>query len=158
MNNREKELGTAPMGPLMVRLAIPAIAAQVVNMLYNIVDRMYIGRIPDIGADALTGVGVTFSMILLISAFAALAGMGGAPLASIQLGSGNKEEAERILGNATSMLLVTATVLTVVCTLLKEPFLYAFGASDAIIGYSLDYIGIYIYGTVFVQLALGLNT
>lgn len=153
----EKALASAPIGPLMLRLAVPAVAAQLINMLYNIVDRIYIGHIPDIGKTALTGVGVTFPVIMLISAFAALAGAGGAPLAAIRLGSGNREEAERIVGNALTMLLCTAAVLTVGFSIFKEPILMTFGASEHTIGYGLDYIGIYLLGTVFVQLSLGLN-
>ena len=142
----------------MLSLALPAVAAQFINMLYNIVDRIYIGNIPGTGALALTGVGVTFPIILLVSAFAAFAGMGGAPLASIQLGAGNREGAVKILGNCFSMLLVLSVTLTVIFSIFKTPLLYMFGASDAIIGYAEDYISIYLAGTIFVQLALGLNT
>ena len=126
-------------------------------MLYNIVDRIYIGHIPEIGDVALTGVGVTFPIITLISAFAAFAGQGGAPLAAIQLGAKRRVEAQRILGNSLTMLLCAAVVLTVGFSLFQEPILYAFGASNATIGYAKEYIGIYLLGTVFVQLALGLN-
>ena len=149
-------LGTAPIGRLMLKLAVPAVAAQFINMLYNIVDRIYIGHIPEVGDLALTGVGVTFPIITLVSAFAAFAGQGGAPLAAIQLGAGKK--AERILGNSLALLLMTAAVLTVGFSAFKEPILRAFGASDATMGYASSYIGIYLLGTVFVQLALGLNT
>ena len=154
----EERLAKAPIGPLMLKLAVPAVAAQVINMLYNIVDRIYIGHIPQVGDIALTGVGVTFPIIMLISAFAAFAGQGGAPLASIRLGAGDREGAEEILGNSTTMLLIAAVVLTAGFSIFKEPILYAFGASDNTIGYAMDYIGIYLVGTVFVQLALGLNT
>lgn len=157
-NKDEQALANAPIGRLMLKLAVPAVAAQIINMLYNIVDRIYIGHIPVEGKMALTGVGVTFPIIMLISAFAAFAGMGGAPLASIRLGAGDREGAEKILGNSLTMLLTTSVVLTVGFSLYKEPILYAFGASDNIIGYGLDYIGIYLMGTLFVQLALGLNT
>lgn len=157
-NNDDRMMETEPIGRLVMKLALPAVAAQVINMLYNIVDRIYIGNIPGIGAMALTGVGVTFPIIMLISAFAAFAGMGGAPLASIQMGMGNREKAERILGNSLTMLLCTAVVLMGVFMAFKEPILYAFGASDDIIGYAMDYVGIYLVGTLFVQLALGLNT
>ena len=150
-------LGTAPIGRLMLKLAVPAVAAQFINMLYNIVDRIYIGHIPEVGDLALTGVGVTFPIITLVSAFAAFAGQGGAPLAAIQLGAGKKDQAERILGNSLALLLMTAAVLTVGFSAFKEPILRAFGASDATIGYASSYIGIYLLGTVFVQLALGLN-
>ena len=151
-------LGTAPIGRLMLKLAVPAVAAQFINMLYNIVDRIYIGHIPEVGDLALTGVGVTFPIITLVSAFAAFAGQGGAPLAAIQLGAGKKDQAERILGNSLALLLMTAAVLTVGFSAFKEPILRAFGAPDATIGYASSYIGIYLLGTVFVQLALGLNT
>ena len=159
MEERESNvLGTAPIGRLMLKLAVPAVAAQFINMLYNIVDRIYIGHIPEVGDLALTGVGVTFPIITLVSAFAAFAGQGGAPLAAIQLGAGKKDQAERILGNSLALLLMTAAVLTVGFSAFKEPILRAFGASDATIGYASSYIGIYLLGTVFVQLALGLNT
>lgn len=142
----------------MLKLALPAVAAQLINMLYNIVDRIYIGHIPLIGKTALTGVGVAFPILMLISAFAAFAGMGGAPLASIQLGAGNRKGAEEILGSSTLMLLTASAVLTVGFSLTKEPVLRAFGASADTIGYGLDYLSIYLLGTVFVQAALGLNT
>ena len=154
----EERLANAPIGPLMLKLAVPAVAAQVINMLYNIVDRIYIGHIPEVGDIALTGVGVTFPIIMLVSAFAAFAGQGGAPLASIQLGAGNREKAEKILGNSLTLLLIAAVALTVGFSIFKEPILYAFGTSENTIGYAMDYIGIYLIGTIFVQLALGLNT
>ena len=157
-SNNERELASAPIGKLMVRLALPAVLAQFINVLYNVVDRIYIGHIPGTGALALTGVGVTMPIILLISAFAAFAGMGGAPLASIQLGAGNRERAERILSNSFSILLILSVVLTIFFRAFSRPLLYAFGASDNIIGYGLSYINLYVLGTVFVQLALGLNT
>ncbi|NBI68942.1 MATE family efflux transporter [Pseudoflavonifractor sp. 60] len=153
----EEALTSAPIGPLMVKLALPAVAAQLINMLYNIVDRIYIGHIPQVGRTALTGLGVTFPILMLISAFTAFAGMGGAPLASIRLGAGDREEAEKILGNSTALLLILAALLTTVFSIIKEPVLMAFGASEDTIGYALDYISIYLMGTVFVQLALGLN-
>ena len=153
----EEALARAPIGPLMVKLALPAVAAQLINMLYNIVDRIYIGHIEEVGRTALTGLGVTFPILMLISAFTAFAGMGGAPLASIRLGAGDREGAEKILGSSTTLLLVMAAVLTTVFSIIKEPALMAFGASEDTIGYALDYISIYLMGTVFVQLALGLN-
>ena len=153
----EEALASAPIGPLMVKLALPAVAAQLINMLYNIVDRIYIGHIEEVGREALTGLGVTFPILMLISAFTAFAGMGGAPLASIHLGAGDREQAEKILGSSTALLLVLSAVLTVTFSILKEPALMAFGASEDTIGYALDYISIYLLGTVFVQLALGLN-
>lgn len=156
--SREKRLGTAPLGKLIFQLALPGILAQLINVLYNMVDRMYIGHMPEDGATALTGLGVCLPIIVLISAFSAFAGMGGAPLAAIQLGKGDKNKAEKILGNATTMLITCSVVLTVVFGIFKEPILYAFGASPETIGYALDYINIYLVGTVAVQLSLGLNT
>ena len=154
----EQALASAPIGRLMLKLAVPSVAAQIINMLYNIVDRIYIGHIPVIGKTALTGVGITFPIIMLISAFAAFSGMGGAPLASIRLGAGDRRGAEEILGNSTTMLLITSVVLTAGFSLFKELILMAFGASENTIGFGLDYISIYLLGTVFVQLSLGLNT
>ncbi len=154
----ESALASAPVGQLMLKLAVPSVAAQFINLLYNIVDRIYIGHIPDIGSTALTGLGVTFPIITLISAFAAFAGQGGAPLASIRMGAGDHEGAERILGNSVTLLLAFSAVLTAVFLAIQRPVLMAFGASEATIGYAMDYISIYLLGTVFVQLALGLNT
>ena len=156
--SREKRLGTAPLGKLIFQLALPGIMAQLINVLYNMVDRMYIGHMPETGATALTGLGVCLPIIVLISAFSAFAGMGGAPLAAIQLGKGDKNRAEKILGNATTMLITCSVVLTIVFGFFKEPILYAFGASPETIGFALDYINIYLVGTISVQLALGLNT
>lgn len=150
-------LGTAPIGKLLFSLAVPAITAQVVNMLYNIVDRIYIGHIPEIGTAALTGVGITFPIITLISAFSSLIAMGGAPRASISMGEGNKDRAERILGNCFTTLLVLSVVLTAIFLIFQEPILWAFGASENTIGYATDYMRIYVCGTVFVQIALGMN-
>ena len=117
----EERLANAPIGPLMLKLAVPAVAAQVINMLYNIVDRIYIGHIPEVGDIALTGVGVTFPIIMLVSAFAAFAGQGGAPLASIQLGAGDREKAEKILGNSLTLLLIAAAALPWGSVSLKSP-------------------------------------
>ena len=153
----EEALASAPVGPLMFKLALPAVAAQLINMLYNIVDRIYIGHIPEVGRTALTGLGVTFPILMLISAFTAFAGMGGAPLASIRLGAGDREGAEKILGSSATLLLCLSVLLTAGFSVAKEPALMAFGASEATIGYALDYLSIYLLGTVFVQLALGLN-
>ena len=144
-------------GKLLFSLAIPAITAQVINVLYNMVDRMYIGHLPGVGANALTGVGVTFPIIMAISAFAALVSMGGAPRASIMLGKGMKGEAEKILGNCTTALVVVAVVLTVFFQLFGREILMIFGASDNTIEYAWAYMQIYSMGTIFVQLALGLN-
>ena len=158
MQKNDERLGTAPLGKLMLSMAVPAVAAQLINMLYNIVDRIYIGHIEGYGDLALTGVGVTFPILMLISAFSGFAGMGGAPLASIQLGKKNYDEAEKILGNSTGLIVGFAIILTVFFAIFKEPILYAFGASDATIEYAASYIGIYLIGTIFVQIAIGLNT
>lgn len=152
-----RELGTAGIGRLLLKLSVPAITAQVVNVLYNMVDRMYIGRMENVGAAALTGMGVTMPIITLIAAFASLVGMGGAPLASIRLGAGDREGAEGILGNALSLLLILGAVLTAVFTLFCEPILLMFGASANTLGYAADYLRIYVMGTFFVMLTLGLN-
>ena len=138
-------------------MAIPAITAQIVNVLYNVVDRIYIGHIPETGQLSLTGLGVCMPLIMLVSAFAALAGMGGAPRASIMLGRGDKDEAEKILGNCASLLFLVAVTLTLLMLFFAEPFLMKFGASENTIGYAMDYMNIYMFGTVFVQMSLGLN-
>ncbi|RRK31998.1 MATE family efflux transporter [Schaedlerella arabinosiphila] len=158
MVKNDERLGNAPLGRLMVSMALPAVAAQVINVLYNIVDRIYIGHIPGYGELALTGVGVTAPILMVISAFSAFAGMGGAPQASIQLGKKNYEGAEKILGTSVAMLLLFSVVLTAVFQAFKTPILYAFGASDNTIVHAREYITIYLAGTVFVQFALGLNT
>ena len=151
------DLGKDPVGKLLVRLAAPAIMAQLVNALYNIVDRIYIGRIPDVGPLALTGVGITFPIIIIITAFSALVGMGGAPLASIKMGKGDKDGAEQILSNSFVMLILLSLLLTIVFFVIKRPTLYAFGASDNTIGYADSYLTIYVMGTLFVQLTVGMN-
>lgn len=155
---KDERLGSAPLGKLMASMAIPAVAAQLINVLYNIVDRIYIGHIAEYGDVALTGVGVTFPIIMLISAFSAFAGMGGAPLASIQLGKKEYGKAEEILGNSAGLMVIFSIVLTIVFSVFKTPILYAFGASDTTIVYAESYIGIYLIGTIFVQFAIGLNT
>lgn len=154
---KNNELGTKSIGKLLFSMAFPAVIAQIVNVLYNMVDRMYIGHIPDIGPDALTGIGVTMPLIMVISAFAALVSMGGAPRASIMMGKGDKKTAEKILGNCTTALVVLAIGLTCVVLIWGEEMLMLFGASENTIGYAMDYMGIYALGTIFVQLSLGLN-
>lgn len=156
--NSENKLGTEKIGKLVFSLALPSVIAQMVNVLYNIVDRMYIGHIPEIGSTALTGLGVCFPILMLISAFSAFVGSGGAPLAAIQLGKGDKKEAEKILGNGVTMLLAFSIILTFGFMLFKEPLLYAFGASENTYTYANQYLSIYLLGTVFVQAAIGLNT
>lgn len=150
-------LGEGSVGRLLFQLALPAITAQIINVLYNMVDRMYIGHIPKTGAQALTGVGVTMPVIMAISAFAALVSMGGAPRASIMMGKKNQEEAEKILGSCTFTLAVIAVALTVIIRVFGREILMLFGASENTIGYALDYMNIYCLGTIFVQFALGLN-
>ena len=150
-------LGTAPIGPLMVRLAVPAVVAQLVNMLYNVVDRIFIGHIPVVGDLALTGVGIVFPICTLMTAFAAFAGSGGAPLASISLGAGDKPKAERIMGNSFIMLIAIGIIVTTFFSIYCEHILYAFGATENLIQYSLDYARIYLVGTLFVLLSLGMN-
>lgn len=157
MGEKKNFLETAPVGKLLWRLALPTVAAQIINMLYNIVDRIYIGHIPDIGAAALTGVGVCLPLIMIVSAFAALVGNGGAPRASIFMGKGDNESAERTLGNCFVAQLVISVLLTAVLLVWNEELLMAFGASENTIGYALDYMNIYALGTIFVQLTLGLN-
>ena len=158
LNSAQNPLGTQPIGRLLVKLAIPTVIAQLINVLYNIVDRIYIGNIPETGAMALTGLGITFPILMIISAFAAFVGMGAAPLASMRMGEGRDEDAEKILGTSCVLLLLLAVVLTAVIFVFKRPLLYLFGASDNIFGYADDYLTIYLMGTVFVMLALGLNT
>lgn len=155
--SNEQKLGTLPIPKLMVSLAIPSVIAQIINVLYNIVDRIYIGHMANVGDIALTGVGVTFPIIMLISAFSYFVGSGGAPLASIQLGRQNNEKAEQILGNGTSLLILFSIVLTLFFFFFKTPLLYLFGASNSTIIYANDYLDIYLLGTIFVQLSLGLN-
>jgi len=157
ISSSESALGSAPLGPLMLKMAIPSVLAQVVNMLYNVVDRIFIGHIPDVGDLALTGVGITFPIAMLLAAFAAFAGAGGAPLASIKLGEGNKPHAERIMGNSFAILVSVGILMTTIFSIFCQPILYAFGATDGIIGYATDYARIYLLGTLFVLLALGLN-
>ena len=155
--SQEVDLGKESVRHLLFILAVPAITSQVVNALYNMVDRMYIGHIPEVGSVALTGVGVCFPIIMIISAFAYLFGMGGAPRASIFMGKQDNETAEKILGNCTTSLIIISIVLTIVVLLFQEPLLYLFGASENTIGYAMDYMTIYAVGTIFVQLTLGLN-
>ena len=155
--DRKADLGTAPIGKLLFRLAIPTVVAQLINMLYNIVDRIYIGHIPEVGNLALTGVGVCMPLIMIVSAFAALAGGGGAPRASIYMGKGQNDNAEKTLAGCFSLLCVIAVVLTGVLLIWSEDLLLAFGASEDTIGFATDYMSIYAIGTIFVQLTLGMN-
>lgn len=153
----DARLGTQPIWKLILQMGIPGLVAQLINLLYNLVDRMYIGHIPDVGQLALTGVGLTLPALQIISAFSALVGNGGAPLAAISLGKGDRERAERILGNGFMTLIAFAVSLTALFLAIRKPFLYMVGASDATYPYANDYIVIYLLGTIFVQLTLGLN-
>ena len=154
------DLGSGNVGKLLFSLALPTITSQIVNMLYNLVDRVYIGHmqpVDTVGSLALTGVGVCLPIIVVISAFAALLAMGGAPRASIAEGRGDLAESERIMGNCFTMLVTISLVLTVVFRLFAEPLLLTFGASENTIGYALSYMNIYSLGTIFVQMTLGMN-
>ena len=151
-------LATQPVGRLLLRLAIPTVVAQLINMLYNIVDRIYIGHIPGEGNLALTGVGICMPIILIVSAFAALVGMGGGPRASIFMGKGDNESAEQTLGGCLALQTVIALIITAVLLAFNRPMLMAFGGSENTIGYAVDYMNIYALGTLFVQLTLGMNT
>ncbi len=150
-------LGTAPIGKLLFKLALPAIIAQVVNLLYNVVDRIYIGHMGENGGLALTGLGVCTPIIIIVSAFAYFVSMGGAPLASIELGKNNKEGAERILGSCFLFQVIVSAILTTVVLIWNKPILMLFGASENTVSYATDYMKIYAVGTVFVQLTIGLN-
>lgn len=156
MAQNTTNLGEGKISSLLIKLSLPAIIAQLVNLLYNIVDRIFIGRMPG-GEIAMAGVGVAFPIIMIVSAFSALVGMGGAPLAAIKMGEGDDDGAEQILTNSFSVLIIMSIILTAVVLIFKEPILWAFGASDATIGYALSYLGIYIIGTISVQIALGMN-
>ncbi len=154
----QNKLGTAPIGRLLASLAVPCIAAQIVNLLYNIIDRIYIGHIPEIGTAALTGVGVTFPVIMIISAFAALVGMGGAPRASIKMGQKDNDGAEKILGNCFALTVVMAIILMIVFLITGQELLMLFGASANTLPYAWSYMQIYVLGTFFVMITLGLNS
>ena len=159
MNTRDEKdfLGAEPVGKLLFRLSLPTVTAQIINMLYNIVDRIYIGHIPKTGALALTGVGVCMPVIMIVSAFAALVASGGAPRASIFMGKGDIESAEKTLGNCFTLQIMVSAVLTGVLLLWKDPLLLTFGASENTVVYGSQYLGVYALGTVFVQLTLGMN-
>lgn len=151
-------LGKEPIGKLLLKLSIPTLVAQLINMLYNIVDRIYIGHMPVDGSMALTGVGVCMPIIMIVSAFAALVSSGGAPRASIAMGKKEYDEAEKILGNCFALQILVSIVLTIVLIFFSKPLLLAFGASENTISYALEYMNMYAWGTLFVQLTLGMNT
>lgn len=159
MNHQyEERLGTDRMLPLVFKMALPAIIAQTVNLLYNIVDRVYIGHIPGIGTPALAGIGVAGSIIILISAFSAIVAGGGAPLAAIALGQGDRSKAGKILGNGFILLLLFTVLTSSLAYLFMEPILLLTGASEQTLGYATDYLSIYLIGTLFVEISIGLNT
>lgn len=155
---RKTDMGTGSVKKLMVKMAVPALVGQIVNLLYNIVDRIYIGHIPEIGGAALTGVGLFTPILMLITAFAMLAGSGGAPRAAIAMGRGEKEKAEKIMANCFAVLLILAVILTAALYFAAPWLLRLFGASDATLPYALTYGRIYILGSVFVLIVLGMNT
>ena len=157
MNENKEMLGTAPIGKLLFKLAVPTVVAQLINMLYNIVDRIYIGHMPGDGSLALTGVGVCMPIIMIISAFAALIASGGAPKASICMGKNDKESAEKILGGCFSLQLIISAILTAVLLIWNKDLLLMFGASENTIDYASSYMSVYAIGTVFVQLTLGMG-
>lgn len=157
MENNKEFLGTEPVGKLLFRLAIPTVIAQLVNMLYNIVDRIYIGHMPGDGSLALTGVGVCLPVIMIVSAFAALVSAGSAPNASICMGKKDNDSAEKILGSSFTLQVVISVVLTALLLMFNRPLLLTFGASENTIDYAADYMSIYALGTLFVQLTLGMN-
>ncbi|HBE9850407.1 TPA: MATE family efflux transporter [Clostridioides difficile] len=157
MENSNTNLGSESVGKLLFKLATPAIIAQIVNVLYNIVDRIFIGRMEN-GEVAMADVGVAFPIIIIITACSYLIGMGGGPLAAIKMGEQNNDEAEKIMSNSFSVLVILAILLTIGFKIGKEPLLWMFGASESTIGYSMDYLNIYLIGTVFVQISMGMNT
>ncbi len=156
-NSNSQNLGTGSIPKLLAKLAIPAVVAQIINLLYNIVDRIYIGHIPDVGASALTGVGLFMPILMLINAFAMMAGAGGAPLAAIAMGKQDKDKAEKILGNCFSLLVIFAVILTVIFYIAAPDLLRLFGASDVTLPYAVDYARIYIIGGIFVNIVMGMN-
>lgn len=157
MKQNNDFLGTEPIGKLLWKMSLPAIVAQIINLLYNLVDRVYIGHMPEDGVLALAGVGVCMPIIMVVSAFAALVSNGGAPRASMAMGKGDNDEAERILGNSFSLQIVISIMLTVLLLLFNRPILLLFGASENTIEYAVAYMNIYAIGTIFVQLTLGMN-
>ncbi|MBP3539015.1 MAG: MATE family efflux transporter, partial [Oscillospiraceae bacterium] len=157
MQDKSEFLGTEPIGKLLFRLALPTVAAQIINMLYNIVDRIYIGHMPGDGDLALTGLGICMPIILIVSAFAALISSGGAPRASIYMGQGDNDAAERMLGSCIALQIVISAVLTTVLLIWNRDLLMAFGGSENTIDYAVSYMNIYAVGTIFVELTLGMN-
>ena len=158
INKYEERLGTERMLPLVFKMALPAVAAQFVNLLYSMVDRIYIGHIPGIGTDALAGVGVTTSLVILISSFSAIVGGGGAPLAAIALGQGDRSRAGKILGNGFILLILFTLFTSLIAYTFMEPILLFTGASENTLEYAVNYLSIYLLGTIFVEISTGLNS
>ena len=158
MKHSEEQLATGKMLPLILKMALPSIAAQVVNLLYSIVDRIYIGHMDNVGTNALAGIGITGSVIMLIAAFSSFVGGGGAPLASIALGKGNRQRAEKILANGLSLLIFFGITTACITYLFKDSLLRLIGADDVTFGYASDYLSVYLAGTLFVMLSVGLNS
>ena len=154
---RENDLGRDPVGKLLLRLALPSVTAQLVNALYNIVDRIYIGHIEGVGDLALTGLGVCFPVLMFVSAISALVGMGGGSRAVVRMGEGKEDQANAILGNCTALLIALSVLVTALFLAIKEPMLLLFGATKETIGFATDYLTIYLWGTIFVEISLGLN-
>ena len=152
-----QQLSSAPVGRLLLKLAVPTVVAQLVNLLYNIVDRIYIGHMPEVGMTALTGIGLCFPVIYLIGAFTMLVAQGGAPRAAIAMGEGNNEKAEKIMGSCFTCLIGTAIALTALFWIFGEQLLWIFGCSEETIVYALPYMRIYSSGSIFVMMALGMN-
>ena len=157
MAKRENDLGRDPVGRLLLRLALPSVTAQLVNALYNIVDRIYIGHIEGVGDLALTGLGVCFPVLMFVSAISALVGMGGGSRAVVRMGEGKQDQANAILGNCTALLIALSVLVTALFLAVKEPMLLLFGATDKTIGFASDYLTIYLWGTIFAEISLGLN-
>ena len=158
MNDNKEMLGTAPVGKLLFKLALPTVIAQLINMLYNIVDRIYIGHMPENGDLALTGVGVCMPIIMIVSAFAALVSSGGAPRASIFMGKKDMDSAEKTLGGCFGLQIIISVILTAILLIFNRDLLLAFGASENTIEYAVEYMNVYAIGTIFVQLTLGMNS
>jgi putative MATE family efflux protein len=157
MTDKKEMLGQAPVGKLLFKLALPTVVAQLINMLYNIIDRIYIGHMPEVGDFALTGVGICMPVIMIVSAFAALVSSGGAPRASIFMGKKDIDSADRTLGSCFGLQIIVSLILTIVLLVWNRDFLLMFGASENTIGYAVEYMSIYAIGTIFVQLTLGMN-
>ena len=150
---RENDLGRDPVGKLLLRLALPSVTAQLVNALYNIVDRIYIGHIEGVGDLALTGLGVCFPVLMFVSAISALVGMGGGSRAVVRMGEGKEDQANAILGNCTALLIALSVLVTALFLAIKEPMLLLFGATEETIGFATDYLTIYLWGTIFVEIS-----